>query len=103
MLKMISEARHQSWRYFPTGDKSSFFYSTDYEQMWLPQGEKALTRGKRMISKPKLMIIIFWPPLGFRVIDALPAGEKFTAPYFCDNIVPQIAEQRPSDARQNRG
>jgi hypothetical protein len=31
--------------------------------------------------------------LGFPVIDALPAGEKFTARYFCDNIVPQIAEQ----------
>jgi hypothetical protein len=51
----------------------------------------------------KMLITIFWSPLGFPVIDALPAGEKFTARYFYDNIVSQIAEQRPSDARQNRG
>jgi hypothetical protein len=49
------------------------------------------------------MITIFWSPFGFPVIDALPAGENFTGQYLCDNIVPQIAEQRPSDAQQNRG
>jgi hypothetical protein len=71
--------------------------------MWLPQGEKAPTKAKHIIAEPKVMIIIFWSPLGFPVIDALPAGEKFRARYFCDNIVPQIAKQRSLDARQNRG
>jgi hypothetical protein len=71
--------------------------------MWLPQGEKAPTRARSIISTPSVMIIIFWLRLGLPVIDTLPAGEKFTARYFSDNIVPQIAEQRPSDARQNRG
>jgi hypothetical protein len=95
MLKMITEARRQSWPDFLTGDESWFFYSTDYEQMWLPQGEKAPTKARCIISAPKVMIIIFWSPLGFPVIDALPAGEKFTARYFCDNIIPQIARERP--------
>jgi hypothetical protein len=99
MLKMIAEVRHQSWRYFLTGDESWFFYSTDSEQMWLPRGEMAPTRARHIISTPKVLITIFWSPLGFPVIDALPAREKFTALYFCDNIVPQIAEQRSSDAR----
>jgi hypothetical protein len=76
MLKMIAEARHQSWRYLLTGDESWFFSSTDYEQMWLPQGENAPTRARHVISTPKVMIIIFWSPLGFPVIGALPAGES---------------------------
>jgi hypothetical protein len=103
MLKMIDEARYQSWRYFLTGDESWFFYSIEYIQMWLPQGEMAPTRARHIIAEPKVMIIIFWSPLGFPVIDAPSTGEKFRARYFGDNIVPQIAEQRSSDARQNRG
>jgi hypothetical protein len=71
--------------------------------MWLPQREKALTKARRIISTPNVMIIICWSPLGFPVIDALSTGEKVIAGYFCDNIGPQIAEQRSSDARQKRG
>jgi transposase len=63
----------------------------------------APTRARHIISTPTVSIAIFWSPLGFPVIDALPNGEKFTAQYFCDNIVPQIAEQRSSDARQKTG
>jgi hypothetical protein len=103
MLKMIAEARHQSWRYFLSGDESWFFYLIEYEQMWLPQGEKAPTRARHIIAEPKVMIIIFWSPLGFPVIDAPSTGERFRARYFGDNIVPQIAEQRSSGARQDRG
>jgi hypothetical protein len=76
MLKMIAEARHQSWRCFLTRDESWFFYSTDYEQMWLPRGEMAPTRARHIISTPKVLITIFWSPLGFAVIDALPTEES---------------------------
>jgi hypothetical protein len=103
MLKMIAEARHQSWPYFLTGDESWFFDSTDDEQLWLPRGEMAPTRARHIISTPRVIITILWSPLGFPVIDLLPAGEKFPARYFRDSIVPQIAEQRPSDAQQNMG
>jgi hypothetical protein len=60
MLKMIVEARHDSWRCFLTGDESWLFYSIDHEQLWLPQGERAPTRARSIISTPKVMIIIFW-------------------------------------------
>jgi histone-lysine N-methyltransferase SETMAR len=63
----------------------------------------APTRARHIISTPKVLITVFWSPLGFPVIDALPTGEKFIALYFCHNIVPQIAEQLSSDARQNTG
>jgi hypothetical protein len=79
MLRMIAEARYQGWQYFLTGDESWFFYSTDYEQLWIPRGERAPTRARRIISTPKVMITIFWSPLGFPVIDALPDWRTFTA------------------------
>jgi hypothetical protein len=66
-----------------------------HEEKWHQQGETHHFNAKWLIT-------IFWSPLGFPVIDALPAGEKFTGRDFCDNIAPQIAEQRSSDARQNR-
>jgi hypothetical protein len=62
----------------------------------------APTNARHIISTPKVLITIFWSPLSFPVIDALPVGERFAAGQFCDNIVPQIAEQQWSDARQNR-
>jgi hypothetical protein len=49
------------------------------------------------------MVIIFCWPLGFPVADALPAGEKFPGRYFCHTDVPEITEQRLSDAWPNRG
>jgi hypothetical protein len=52
---------------------------------------------------PKVMIIIFSSPLGFPVIGALPGGDRFPAPYLCDNMMPQIAEQGQSDARRKGG
>jgi transposase len=63
----------------------------------------APTRARHIISTPKVLITIFWTALGFPVVGALPNAEEFTAQYFCDNIVPQIVEQRSSDARQKTG
>jgi hypothetical protein len=45
MLKMIAEARHQSWRYFVTGDESWFFDSTYYERCG-PDKEKRPQQGR---------------------------------------------------------
>jgi hypothetical protein len=43
-----------------------------------------------MISCPKAVIIIFWLPLGFLVIQALPPKVTFTSELFIADILPQI-------------
>jgi hypothetical protein len=43
-----------------------------------------------MISSPKRMVIIFWSPLGFRVIRVLPKGAHFHATYLRHNIIDEI-------------
>lgn len=53
LLKIIEQARHQSWRFFLTGDESWFFFIEDFEIQWLRHGEKPSTRSKRIISSSK--------------------------------------------------
>jgi hypothetical protein len=43
-----------------------------------------------MISSPKAIIIIFWSPVGFPVIQALPPKVTFTSELFVDDILPHI-------------
>jgi hypothetical protein len=67
-----------------------FFYATDYEQKWVPEGMPTYSRPRAMISIPK--VAIFWSPLGFPVIATLMSRIKFTAAYFCGDVIPKIIE-----------
>jgi hypothetical protein len=49
-----------------------------------------------MISSPNAMIIIFWSPLGFPVIQALPPNMAFTLGFFIDSILLQIVAAKPA-------
>lgn len=95
LLEVIKQARHQSWAYFLTGDESWFYFSTDYETQWLYPSEKPSTRPKTIISTPKRMLTIFWSPLGFRIVEMLPQGMKFSAEYFTNTILQKITETHP--------
>jgi hypothetical protein len=49
-----------------------------------------------MIGSPKAMIIIFWSPLGFPVIQALPSKVTFTSEFFVDAILPHTVAAKPA-------
>jgi hypothetical protein len=42
------------------------------------------------------MVIVFWSPSGFPVIQALPPRVTFTAEFFVDKILPEIVAAQPS-------
>jgi hypothetical protein len=42
------------------------------------------------------MIVIFWSPLGFPVIQALPPNVTFTSEFFVDAISPLIVAAKPA-------
>jgi hypothetical protein len=96
-VKDLEQARHQRWRYFLTGDESWFLNATDFERMWVPEGQMPQSRPRVIVSTPKVMVSIFWSPVGFAVITALPPKTKFSSAYFCDNIIPEIVEGMPFD------
>jgi hypothetical protein len=49
-----------------------------------------------MVSSPNAMIIVFWSPLGFPVIQALPPKVIFTSKFFIDAILPHIVAAKPA-------
>jgi hypothetical protein len=101
LLKDLEQARHQGWHYFLTGDESWFFYATDFERMWVPDGQMPQSRPRTIVSTPKVMVSIFWSPIGFPVMIALPPKTKFTSAYFCNDIIPKIVEGMPFDVAKS--
>jgi hypothetical protein len=49
-----------------------------------------------MTSSPKVMIIMFWSPLGFPVIQALPPRVTFTSEFFADAILSDVVIAKPT-------
>jgi hypothetical protein len=52
-LTIIRSAEHQEWQYFVTLDDLWFHLSTDYEIIWLSDGEPLLEMEKHMIQARK--------------------------------------------------
>lgn len=98
LLQVIKQARHQSWKYFLTGDESWFFFLEDYEIQWLKPDQKPSTKTRRIIASPKRMLTVFWSPIGFRIVEMLPHGEKFNADYFINCILKKIVDSNPKQS-----
>jgi hypothetical protein len=49
-----------------------------------------------MISSPKALIIVFWSPLGFSVIQARRPKVTFTSEFFVDAILPHMVAAKPA-------
>jgi hypothetical protein len=96
LLVTLRSAKHPSWTHFLTGDKSWFWPTIDHEQQWFPPGAERPTRPRKMISSPKAMVIIVWPPLGFPVTQTLPSKVTFTSKFFIDVILPHIVAAKPA-------
>ena len=99
MLDHLRTAKHRSWVKFYTGDESWFYLATDYEHMWMEEGDEPPTRARKMINAQKVLITIFWSPRGFPVVEALPKGQKFNSRYMTDVIIPALIEDSRSAPR----
>jgi hypothetical protein len=102
LLLTLRSARHRGWAHFLTGDESWFSRAIDHEQQWLPPGVERPTRPGKMLSSPKAMIVIFWSPLDFPVIQALSSEVTFTAEFFAENILPEIVAAKPASDTHRR-
>lgn len=51
---------------------------------------------------PKLMITIFWNTHGAMLVEALPAGEKWTAQYFIDRVIEPITTSELFEASKKQ-
>jgi hypothetical protein len=103
LLGVIAQARHQAWKFFLTGDESWFYFQTDYSRIWLLPDCKPPQRARQTINTQKVMVTVFWSPLGFPVVEALAKRKTFTSDYFCETICTQFVHYAPPETRQPTG
>jgi hypothetical protein len=48
------------------------------------------------------MMTVFWPPLGFLLVEILMKGVSFDSQYFCSSILSAIVQGRPSETPEDR-
>jgi hypothetical protein len=58
VITVRSERRRRSTR-FLMADESQFWLTIDCEQEWLSAGAERPTKSKRMVKRPKAMIVTF--------------------------------------------
>jgi hypothetical protein len=92
---------HHSWEFIITLDESSFYLSTDHEQIWLRIEEQLPEKPRHAIHDPKTMATIPWNSLEFHLLEELPKGNKFIAEYYRVNIFTEFLRLRqPVDGRR---
>jgi hypothetical protein len=87
--------QHQEDRAWPdimTLGESWFYFATDYEWIWLPEGTEAPEREQIAIQSRKMMVTIIWNPRGFYQIVALSKGIQFNVYYCISHIFDPFAE-----------
>jgi hypothetical protein len=77
-----------------TLDDPWFYFTTDHERIWLPEGTEAPERERITVQSIKTMVTIVWNLTGFYWIVALPKGMKFDADYYISHILDPPAEWR---------
>jgi transposase len=94
LLTVLNQQRPRHWRDIVTLDESWFYFHTDYETIWLPQGATPPERERQTIQSKKMMVTIVWNPTGFYQLYALPKGAKFNSAYYISEILTPLVEWR---------
>jgi histone-lysine N-methyltransferase SETMAR len=103
LLNIIFQARHQGWRFFFTGDESWFYFANHYNRIWLLPDSEVPTRVRNTINADKVMLTVFWSPLGFAVVEVLAKKKTFTSDYFCETICTKLVTCAPEETRRVGG
>jgi hypothetical protein len=69
---------------------SSFYLSTDHEQVWLRLEEQSPERPRHIIQDPQMMVTIAWNPLRFHLLEAISKGNTFNAEYYPAHVLTEL-------------
>jgi hypothetical protein len=95
---MLQHQKNMAWYDIVTLDESWFYFTTDHERIWCPEGTEAPEREWITVQSRKMVATIVWNPTGFDPIVALPKITKFNADYYISHILGPLAEWRRSQA-----
>jgi hypothetical protein len=78
-LRALRIQAARSWHDIIAIDQPWVDVMTDYELLWLAQGQEAPERERSMVQSPKMTITVLCTPIGFHIIDIVLQGSKFNA------------------------
>jgi hypothetical protein len=89
---MLQHQKDMALHGIVTFDESSFYFTTDHEWIWLPDGTEAPERERITVQSRKMMVTIVWNPKVFYRITAFPKGMKFNADDFISHLLDPFSE-----------
>ena len=101
ILDILKEARESNFKGILTGDESWFVFTQTPTHQWIVRGEIPDEIEEPSRFQKKVMVTIFVTPDGKYFIDFLPKGQKYTADYFCQNIIPGLEDLAFPNGRKN--
>jgi hypothetical protein len=96
LFEMLQHQKDRAWHDIIMLNESWFYFTTNHERIWLPEGTEAPKRERITVQSRKMMVMIVWNPTGFCRIVALPEGMKFDADYYISHICNPLGEWRRS-------
>jgi transposase len=94
LFEVLQHQKNRGWHGIITLDESWFYFTTDHEPIWLPEGTDARARERLTVWLRKMMVTIVWNPTGFYPIVALPKRMKFNPNYYISRILDPLSEWR---------
>jgi histone-lysine N-methyltransferase SETMAR len=83
----LLDAKKRNCDLFWTGDKSWILWHNERLGSWLAVDQELPIRVRQTIGWRKFMLIIFFNPRAFAVINVLPPGTLFNAAYFVSEVI----------------
>jgi hypothetical protein len=93
---MLQHQKDREWHDIVTLNEFWFYFTTDQERMWLPEGTEAPEKKQVIVQSRRMMVTIVWNPTRFCRIVALPKGMKFNADHYIPQILDPLAEWQSS-------
>lgn len=94
LSEILQKCEKQQWYNIMTGDSSWFEFSYGNDGAWLLPEEDAPEMDGSKLGVRKILVTVIWGIKGFYIIDFLPEGESFNTPYYIDNILNPLADQK---------
>jgi len=90
MIESIQRAKANNWNFISTGDESWFSYYTSSTKIWIKKEDSPPSLPNPDFHPKKLMVTIFWSPIGIQVLNVLPKGHTLNAQYFQEIILAEL-------------
>ena len=92
ILQCLEDSNKSHFDKIMTGDESWLLYRHQTTHQWVLQNKNPQDIVSKTKYDLKIMVSIYVTKTGKNFIDILPQGMNFNSAYFCETILPQLAD-----------